>query len=192
MAPGLGEFERIAQFYRPLARGFDGALGLTDDAGLLTVPPGRELVVTTDAMVAGIHYLAGEDPARLAKKLLRVNLSDLAAMGAEPLAYTLITALPPELDSDWVARLAAGLADDQQRYGIALLGGDSVSTRGPEVLSITALGTVEAGQALRRSGARPGDTIFVSGTVGDGVLGLEAARGVLGDIAPEQAAALAA
>ncbi len=175
----LGEFERIDRYFRSLAAGFETALELADDAALLPVPAGETLVVTTDAMVEGVHYLAGEDPGRVARKALRVNLSDLAAMGARPLAYLLTTALPVSVDDDWLAAFAAGLRDDQQHYGIHLVGGDSVSTPGPAMISVTAFGSVPEGREIRRSGARPGDRIWVSGTIGDGALGLQAARGEL-------------
>jgi thiamine-monophosphate kinase len=188
---GLGEFERIARFFKPLAQGMPGALDLADDAALLDPGPGRDLVVTTDAMVESVHYLAGEDPARLARKLLRVNLSDLAAKGATPLAYTLTTALPPQPDEGWIARFVEGLAADQAEYGIGLLGGDSVKTPGPAMLSVTAFGTVPRGAMLRRAGARPGDDLYVSGTLGDGALGLRAARGELAGLAADAVEALA-
>jgi len=193
MSHRLGEFARIDRFLKPLARDTEGALGLVDDAGLIAPPPDRQLVVTTDAMVEGVHYLPGGDPARLGRKLLRVNLSDLAAMGAEPLAYTLTTVLPADLEDDWLERLAAGLGEDQKRFGIGLLGGDSVSTPGPVVLSVTAMGTVAPGRALTRAGARPGDRVYASGTLGDGHLGLYAARGELSgsDVDAATAAALA-
>lgn len=176
MAGRSGEFERIDRFLKPLAAGFDGALGLLDDAGILAVQAGQSLVVTTDAMVEGIHYLPGEPPDRLARKLLRVNLSDLAAMGAWPTAYTLTLALPREADDDWLADFAAGLAADQRAFAIHLLGGDSVRTTGPAVLSITAFGVADDGRAICRSGAGVGDVVCVSGTVGDGALGLVVAR----------------
>lgn len=178
-----GEFERIATFFAPLAAGFPGALGLTDDAALIRPAEGCELVVTTDTMVAGVHYV-GDEPADLvAQKLLRVNLSDLAAMGARPVAYTLNIALPSTLQDDWLERFTAGLAADQQRFGIALAGGDSVSTPGPVTLTITAFGEVAANAALRRSGARVGDLVYVSGTIGDGALGLEVLRGRVAGLA---------
>ncbi|MGP1396136.1 MAG: thiamine-phosphate kinase [Inquilinaceae bacterium] len=192
MAGTLGEFDRIDRFFKPLSKGCPGALGLSDDAGLLTVPPGRELVVTTDAMVESVHYLAGEPASRLARKLLRVNLSDLAAMGARPIAYTLTTALPAQLGPAWLADLAEGLAADQDLFGLHLLGGDSVSTPGPPLLSVTAFGEVEAGRSLKRSGACIGDRIFVSGTLGDGALGLLAARGDLPRLGSDHREALAA
>jgi thiamine-monophosphate kinase len=172
---GLGEFGRIREFFAPLAG--PGGLGLKDDAALVDCAPGRQLVATVDAIVEGVHYLPDDPPDLVAKKLLRVNLSDLAAKGARPLYYLLVTALPARLGDDWVARFAAGLGDDQRRYGVALLGGDSVSTPGPAVLSLTALGDVAAGAEIRRSGARPGDRVWVSGTIGDAWLGLKVLRG---------------
>jgi thiamine-monophosphate kinase len=173
------EFALIARHFRPLAG--EGALGLGDDAALLTPPAGRELVLAADAMVAGVHFLPGDPPETIGRKLLRVNLSDLAAMGARPLGYLMTVALPAGLDDDWLAGFAAGLAEDQARYGLAVLGGDTVSTPGPLSLSLTILGTVEPGTALRRVGARPGDEIWVSGRIGDGWLGLRAARGEIED-----------
>lgn len=172
-----GEFERIATFFAPLAAGFPGALGLTDDAAVICPAEGCELVVTTDTVVAGVHYVGDESADLVAQKLLRVNLSDLAAMGARPLAYTLNVALPSTLEDDWLERFTAGLAEDQRRFAITLAGGDSVSTPGPVTLTITAFGEVAAGAALRRSGARVGDLVYVSGTVGDGALGLKVLRG---------------
>jgi thiamine-monophosphate kinase len=182
-ADGFGEFERIQRYFVPLAG--PGGLELADDAALLDCAPGRRLVVTADAIVAGVHYLPEDPPALVARKLLRVNLSDLAAMGARPLHYVLTTALPAELGPEWLARFAEGLAEDQRRYGIDLLGGDSVRTRGPAVLSLTAIGEVEAGREIRRRGAQPGDLVWVSGTIGDAFLGLELLRGAHPDLAPE-------
>lgn len=175
----LGEFGRIARLLRPLAAGFPGALDLTDDAAVIAPPPGHDLVVTTDAMVEGVHYLPDDPPADVAAKLLRVNLSDLAAMGADPLAYTLTTALPRTVDDGWLAAFAAGLAADQALFGIALMGGDSVSVPGVPMLSVTAVGTVPAGRAVRRAGARPGDVVAVTGTIGDAAFGLAVRLGRL-------------
>ncbi len=172
---GLGEFGRIRDFFAPLAG--PGGLGLLDDAALVDCTPGHRLVVTVDAMVEGVHYLADDPPDLVARKLLRVNLSDLAAMGARPLHYLLTTALPRTLGDDWVARFAAGLAEDQQHFGVDLLGGDSVATSGPAVLSLTAFGEVAAGAEIRRGGALAGDRIWVSGTIGDAFLGLAVRRG---------------
>lgn len=166
----LGEFERIGRFFRPLAA--PGALRLTDDAALLAPAPGHVLVVTADALVEGVHFRAADPPDLVARKMLRVNLSDVAAMGARPIGYVMTTALPPRCGEDWLAGFAAGLAADQREFGVGLLGGDSVATPGPVTLSLTAFGEVPTGQAVRRSGARPGDDIYVTGTVGDGALGL--------------------
>jgi thiamine-monophosphate kinase len=174
----LGEFELIDRLLKPLARGFPGALGLTDDAALVDIPPGGELVIAKDGVVAGVHFLADDPPELIAGKLLRVNLSDLAAMGAEPLGYLTVLARSPEVDDAWLARFAAGLAADQKRFGCHLLGGDTVSTPGPLTLSLTILGTVPKGQALLRSGTRPGDDVWVSGTLGDAALGLRVLRGL--------------
>ncbi|CAO3422728.1 thiamine-phosphate kinase [Azospirillum doebereinerae] len=177
--PLLGEFGRIARFFKPLAAGFAGARGLRDDAAVFAVPEGRELVVTTDATVAGVHFFPDDDPGDIAAKLLRTNLSDLAAMGAEPLAYTLVTALPRGVGEEWLAGFAAGLGEDQRRFGIGLAGGDSVSTGGPITLSVTAFGLVLTGRALPRWGGRIGDGLFVTGSIGDAALGLQVAFGKL-------------
>ncbi len=175
---GAGEFGRIRRYFAPLAAGFPGALGLTDDAALIDLPPGERLVVTTDAMVAGVHFIGDEPPDSLGRKALRVNLSDLAAMGAAPVAYSLALILPKSVDDAWVAGFADGLAADQREFGIFLSGGDSVSTPGPITISITAFGRVGAGW-LTRSGAHAGDNLYVSGTVGDAALGLDLLQGRL-------------
>ena len=187
---GLGEFGRIKRFFAPLAG--PGGLGLKDDAAIVECPPGRQLVVTVDALVEGVHYLPTDPPDLVARKLLRVNLSDLAAKGARPLHYLLTTALPKSFGDDWVERFAAGLAQDQRIFGVDLLGGDSVATPGSAVLSLTALGDVASGTAIRRSGARPGDRVWVSGTIGDACLGLKMLRGEHGELPPADRAALAA
>jgi thiamine-monophosphate kinase len=172
-----GEFALIARHFRGLAG--PGALDLLDDAALLDVPPGRQLVLAADAMVAGVHFLPDDPPETIGRKLLRVNLSDLAAMGAAPLGYLMTVALPQGTPDGWVAGFAAGLAADQAAFGLSVLGGDTVSTPGPATLSLTILGTVAPGAALRRVGARPGDAVWVSGTIGDGALGLRVLQGRL-------------
>jgi thiamine-monophosphate kinase len=182
-ADELGEFERIRRFFAPLAG--PGGLGLLDDAALVDCKAGHRLVITADAIVAGVHYLPDDPPEFVARKLLRVNLSDLAAMGARPLHYVLTTALPAELGPEWLARFARGLGEDQSRFAMGLLGGDSVSTPGPAVLSLTAIGEVATGMEIRRSGAKPGDLVWVSGTIGDSFLGLSLLRGAHRDLAPE-------
>jgi thiamine-monophosphate kinase len=183
-----GEFERISRYFAPLAG--PGGLGLTDDAALVECRAGYRLVVTADAIVAGVHFLPDDPPDFVAKKLLRVNLSDLAAMGARPLYYLLTTALPAALGAEWVGEFARGLAEDQRLYGVALLGGDSVSTPGPATLSLTAIGEVAAGAEIRRSGARTGDTVWVSGTIGDAYLGLGVLRGGFRELSAEHRATL--
>jgi len=184
----LGEFERVRRFFAPLSG--PGGLGLLDDAAIVDCRVGHRLVVTADAIVAGVHYLPDDPPDLVARKLLRVNLSDLAAMGARPLHYLLTTALPTVLGGDWVAEFARGLAEDQRRFGIDLLGGDSVATSGPAVLSLTAIGEIAAGMEIRRIGARAGDLVWVSGAIGDAFLGLALLRGAYPQLAPEYRARL--
>ncbi len=179
MSAPPAEFGLIARHFRPLAG--PGALDLLDDAAVLAPPPGRELVFTADAMVAGVHFLPNDPADLIARKLLRVNLSDLAAMGAAPWAYLLTVSVPHGTDDAWFAAFAAGLASDQQRFGINLLGGDTTHTPGPLSLSLTAIGHVVPGHAVRRRGAQPGDEIWVTGTIGDGALGLAALQGRLAD-----------
>ncbi len=170
------EFKRIARHFAPLAGA--GALGLADDAAVLGAIPGQ-LVVSADAMVEGVHFPSGEAAALIAQKLLRTNLSDLAAMGASPLGYLLTLAVPRRTEEAWFAGFAAGLAADQARFGLKLLGGDSTSTPGPVTVSLTILGSAYA--VLRRAGARAGDDIWVSGTIGDAALGLLALGGEVAD-----------
>lgn len=191
MVAPLGEFGRIARFLAPLAEGCPGALGLKDDGAVLTPPDGWEIAATKDMLVEGVHFLPGDGPRDLARKMLRVNLSDLASMGARPWAYLLSFALPKRCDDSWLEAFAAGLAMDQAEFGFVLAGGDSVSTPGPVVLDAVLLGLVEQGQALRRTGAQPGDDLWLSGTLGDGALGLLAAQGGLSDLDFLQQQALA-
>lgn len=173
------EFALIARHFRPLAG--PAGLGLLDDAALYAPPPGQELVLTADAIVAGVHFLPDDPPGLVARKLLRVNLSDIAAKAATPAGYLLTLAAPRGTPDAWFAAFAAGLAADQAEFGVCLFGGDTTATPGPLCLSLTLIGTVPAGRMLRRAGARPGDGIWVSGTIGDGALGLAAATGRLAD-----------
>ncbi len=173
------EFAMIARHFRPLAG--PGALDLGDDAAVFTPPAGCELVIAADAMVEGVHFLPGTAADLVGRKLLRTNLSDLAAMGATPYGYLMTVSLPRGNPDAWLAAFVAGLAADQAEFGLHLLGGDTTSTPGPISLSLTILGTVAPGTALHRRGAAPGDGIWVSGTIGDGILGLDAARGELAD-----------
>ena len=190
---GLGEFDRIEKFFKPLAAHSPGALGLSDDAAVLPVAGLAGLVISTDALVEGVHFRV-DDPAELiARKALRTNLSDLAAMGAEPWVYTLALALGPLGGAPvdlWVAGLAAGLANDQEEFSIGLIGGDSVSTPGPVMVSITIFGKQGADGVLTRSGAAAGDDIYVSGTIGDAALGLKILSGALTGLDPETSALL--
>ncbi len=175
--PHLSEFDLIKTYFAPLSEGAPLAFGLRDDAALIRPPEGRDLVVTADCLVAGVHFLPEEAPGDIARKLMRVNLSDLAAKGAVPLAYVLTIAWPRRTESAWIAAFAEGLAADQAEFGLHLIGGDTVSGPGPLTLSLTAFGHVARGAMLKRSGAAPGDRVYVSGTIGDGRVGLQAARG---------------
>lgn len=173
------EFSLIARHFRPLAG--PGALELRDDAAVLAPPAGRELVLTVDAMVAGVHFLPDDPPDLVGRKLLRVNLSDLAAKGAVPLGYLMTVSAPRGTSDEWYAGFAAGLAADQTTFGITLLGGDTTSTPGPLSLSLTAIGHVASGTAVHRFGAQAGDGVWVTGTIGDGALGLAVLQGRLAD-----------
>lgn len=192
--PLPAEFALIARHFRALAG--PGSLDLLDDAAVIDPPPGRQLVLAADAMVAGVHFLPDDPPETIGRKLLRVNLSDLAAMGAAPLGYLMTVALPRGTPDAWLAAFANGLAADQVTFGLSVLGGDTVSTAGPVTLSLTILGTVAPGAALRRAGARPGDELWVSGSIGDGALGLRVLRpgnedGWVRDLSVDATAALA-
>lgn len=176
-AKPLGEFARIARFFAPLA--LPGGLKLRDDVALIAGRRGEQYVLKTDAIVEGVHFFADDPPADVARKLLRVNLSDLAAKGATPIGYLLAMALPKTRDDRWLASFSHGLATDQRKYRIGLFGGDSDATRGPTVLSLAVIGRVAQGRAILRDGARPGDLVYVSGTLGDAALGLAAIKGRL-------------
>jgi thiamine-monophosphate kinase len=166
-----GEDRLIARHFRPLAR-HPGAFDLSDDAAVLTPPPGMDLVLTADAIVAGVHFLPEDAPEAVARKGLRVNLSDLAAKGAEPGGFLLSLALPDGTTDAWLAAFAAALGEDAEAYGCPLMGGDTVRTPGPLTVAVAAFGFVPQGQMVRRAGARPGDRVFVTGTIGDAALGL--------------------
>jgi thiamine-monophosphate kinase len=169
-----GEDSLIARYFRPLAID-PGAFDLGDDAAVLNAL-GDDIVVTTDAIVEGVHFLSGDPPETLARKALRVNLSDLAAKGATPAGFVLTLALR-SADDAWLAPFARGLGEDIGLFGCPLLGGDTVSTPGPLMISITAFGRVPAGKMVRRSSAKPGDRVVVTGTIGDAALGLDILKG---------------
>lgn len=168
---GSAEDRMIARFFAPLAT-HPGAFGLTDDAAAIAPPAGCDLVVTADAIVGGVHFLAADAPQTVASRALRVNLSDLAAKGAQPLGYLLSLALPREIGEEWLAGFTEALRADAVLYGCPLLGGDSVRTPGPVTVAVSMFGSVPAGRIVRRAGARAGDRVFVSGTIGDATLGL--------------------
>jgi thiamine-monophosphate kinase len=174
----------ISRFFRPLAK-HPGALGLNDDCAVLTPPEGFDLVLTTDAVVGGIHFFEEDGADLVAKKALRVNLSDLAAKGATPVGFLLALALPPAVGEDWLSAFTRGLGEDAQACGCPLLGGDSVRTGGPATIAISAFGTLPQGTMVKRSGAQEGDVVVVTGTIGDAALGLllrrEPARWLLSD-----------
>lgn len=176
--PSLNEFARIARYFAPLAKDFAGALSLKDDAALLSCPPDCELVVTTDALVEGVHFNLSDPPQSIAARLLRRNLSDLAAMGAAPYAYTLNTILPNGVGEEWLAAFAGQLQEDQLKYKISLAGGDSTRSENAVNLVVTAFGHVPKGMALQRKIKTALDDnetygLYVTGTIGDSYLGLQ-------------------
>ncbi|HHQ41587.1 MAG TPA: thiamine-phosphate kinase [Chromatiales bacterium] len=186
----MGEFDLIRRHLTGLgAARADVAVGVGDDAAVVRPPPGRELVLTTDLLLEGVHFLPGTDPEALGWKALAVSLSDLAAMGAEPAWATLALSLP-RADEAWLAAFARGLDACARAHGVAVVGGDTV--RGPLAAGAQLCGLVPEGAALRRAGARPGDVLCVTGTLGDAAAGLALARGGLAGLAPEHEAFLRA
>jgi thiamine-monophosphate kinase len=175
------EFGQIAELFRPLTRGEPGAFDLLDDAAVVTSQAGSDLVVTQDAIVEGVHFPEGEAPEDVAARFFRVNLSDLAAKGAEPFAWLQTLAWSPKWPLERRRGFARGLAQEAAIFGLTLLGGDTVSTPGPFMASGTFLGHCPPGGVIRRAGARPGDLLLVSGPIGDGWLGLKAVTGALQD-----------
>ncbi len=167
----MDEFSLIADIFAPLAT-HPGAFRLTDDAAALAARPGFDTIVTTDQLAEGTDFFAFDPAASVARKALRVNLSDLAAKGAVPEFYLLSIGLPPSMTLDWLKDFAAGLAQDQTEFQISLIGGDTSRTEGPLSFSITAFGYVPQGTMLKRSGARAGDGVYVTGTIGDSGGGL--------------------
>ncbi|HXW30913.1 MAG TPA: thiamine-phosphate kinase [Xanthobacteraceae bacterium] len=178
-----GEDRLIARYFRPLARA-PGAFGLSDDAAILEPPPGWDVVLKTDPIIAGVHFFPDDPPDAVARKALRVNLSDLAAKGATPAGFLLALALPPTISEDWLAPFAGALGEDADRYQCPLLGGDTDATPGLLTVSITAFGLVPHGTMVPRNGAKVGDHVVVSGTVGDAALGLRLRRAAPGSPAP--------
>ena len=169
------EASLIARHFRPIAK-HPGAFMLTDDAAAIAPPPGCDLVMTTDGVIAGVHVFADDPPDLIARKALRMNLSDLAAKGARPLGFLLALSLPAATKQSWIAAFARGLGRDARHFGCPLLGGDTDHTPGPAAVSIAAFGVVPHGKMVRRSTAKIGDVVLVTGTIGDAALGLKLRR----------------
>jgi thiamine-monophosphate kinase len=179
-APGSAEDRLIARYFKPLAK-HPGAFGLADDAAAITPPPGHDLVLKTDGLIAGVHFFPDDPADSVARKALRVNLSDLAAKGATSLGFLLSIALPKDIDERWLVTFTRGLGEDADEYKCPLLGGDTDSTPGPITIYISAFGVLPTGTMVKRSGAQVGDRVFVSGTIGDAALGLRVRKGELTD-----------
>lgn len=171
----IGEIALIADYLAPLAT-HPGALGLKDDAAFLTALPANGLVITSDALASGVHFFEDDDPGDAAYKALATNISDLAAKAARPFAYTMTLALAQAPDDEWARRFTRGLADAQTKFGISLIGGDTISTKGSWWISITAFGEASERGIVPRGGAKAGDWLYVSGTLGDSALGLKLRR----------------
>ena len=187
----LDELSIIDRYFRPLAG--EGAFGLSDDAGRLDAPPDIDLVVTTDMVASGVHFLPGDPPRTIAQKALRVNLSDLAAKGARPLAYLMSLGISADTKEAWLTAFVQGLKEDQDRFGLGLLGGDTIFMPAGPVVSITAFGAAPKGRMVHRAGGRAGDGLYVSGIIGAGTAGLALLKGEPGpwdSLAPEAKEAL--
>lgn len=182
------EFELIEKVFAPLARNLPGAFGLKDDVAALPPKAGHELVLKTDSTIESVHFLHDDPPDTVAQKSLRRALSDIAAKASTPAAYLLAIALPAGVSRAWIERFAQGLATDQAQYGIALVGGETSRTPGPLTITVTAIGWVREGRLLRRSGAKPGHDVWMTGTVGDAEAGLCLLKGeaVLEDAAARE------
>src|SRR5947209_15440107 len=180
MSSESAEDRLIERYFKPVAK-HPGAFGLADDAAAITPPPGHDLVLKTDGLIAGVYFFSDDPADGVARKVLRVNLSDLAAKGAAPLGFLLSIALPKNFSEEWLAGFARGLGEDADAYHCPLLGGDTDSTPGPITIYISAFGTLPTGTMVRRSGAQVGDHVFVSGTIGDAALGLRVRKGEFED-----------
>lgn len=188
---GLSEFELIETLLMPLAAAAPGAFSLSDDAAMLPeLPSGEAFVVTKDALAIGTHMLPSDPPGDMARKALRVNLSDLAAMGAKPVGFFMSLCLGRETDETFVTRFVEGLSQDVDAFSMPLMGGDIIRHDGEFIVTITAIGAVAKDSVLRRNSARPGDSLWVTGTIGDGALGLLAARDEIPDLSAEEQAYL--
>lgn len=174
----MNEFELIKKYFRPLANN-SAALALLDDAAIINISDKKDLILAKDAIVEGVHFPDGETPENIASKLFRVNLSDMAAMGAKPKHYLLATMFNDTVGEKWIKSFSAALKKEQKKFGIELIGGDTTKHKGKLAFSLTMIGEVPRGKALLRSGAKEGDLIFVSGTIGDSALGLMAIQNKL-------------
>ncbi len=172
----MNEFEIIEKILSPLTRKAKEALDLKDDAAIITPKSGYDLVITKDAIIENVHFLPNTEPGLIAKKLLRVNLSDIAAMGAKPRFALIAAILNNSCDIKWLTSFAGGLKEDLDKYGVSIIGGDTTKHDGAISFSMTLIGEVPSGRAIKRSGAKIGDTIFVTGTIGDSALGLKGER----------------
>ncbi|MGE0034141.1 MAG: thiamine-phosphate kinase [Xanthobacteraceae bacterium] len=168
---GSAEDRLIARYFKPLAK-HPGAFGLVDDAAAIAPPKGCDIVLKTDGIIGGVHFFPDDPPETVARKALRVNLSDLAAKGARPVGFLLTLALPNDIGDAWLRRFARGLGTDADRYGCPLFGGDTDRTPGPITISIAAFGAVPHGKMVLRSTAKPGEKVLTTGTIGDAALGL--------------------
>lgn len=177
MAHITDEFGLIRQYFAPLAAGEAGALDLRDDAAVLRPDPGCDLVLSTDTLVAGVHFPENTPPGDIARRALRVNLSDIAAKGATPRGYLMSLQLTDDIDGAWLRDFAEALAADQQTYALGLFGGDTTRTPGPFAINIGIFGQVSENSTIKRSGARPGDDVYVTGSIGDACLGLMLLQG---------------
>ena len=179
----------IAEYFKPIAT-HPGALALTDDAAFVTPAPGTDVVLKTDAIIGGVHFFPEDDARDVARKALRVNLSDLAAKGATPLGFLVSLALPKDIGADWLKRFALGLRDDAEAYRCPLFGGDTDRTPGPVMVSIAMFGSVPTGTMVRRAGAKAGDRVFVTGTIGDAALGLVLRQGATWNLTDRRSATI--
>jgi thiamine-monophosphate kinase len=174
----MDEFGFIEKYLAPLATD-DGAFALTDDAAVFSCEEGKEIVIAKDAISEGVHFLPNTEPRLIAKKLVRVNLSDMAAMGANPKHYLMSAALNSKVDELWLKEFCESLAEEQKEFGISLLGGDTIKQSGPITLSMTMIGEVEKEKILRRNGAKIGDDIYVTGNLGNAAFGLKILQNTL-------------
>lgn len=168
----MSEFSVIEKYFKPLTQGRAETLALKDDAAILSVSFGHELVVSTDSLNAGTHFLANEKPEFIAHKALRTNLSDMAAMGAKPFCYQMAITFPKKPSEKWLKEFTGALLKDQKEFGVFCSGGDTTVTKGALSITITVLGFVPRGKAVKRSGAKPGDALVITGPVGDAFIGL--------------------